>query len=631
MKKKLITLSILAIFCFAVVTNGNAILSFFEDSNSEHNIETSTAIVVSEPEVSAPSIPTQVETLSAEVNIPGETSQQVVTVPTEEPPIEYVAPKKKKRKKKRIMFEVSDTYQNAIPPLAAQATDAHLGTGSRFGRKTFTAESMPEINSHQPEEITSNSANFKPVKRVKKRKKIITENLETESRQISSINETVNEEIKKSEVTGKKIISESKENENTHQTPVFFDTGLAGNSESGTTEITNPATEEMVPQGLATSEPVQEVTIAEAKIQQQFLQAPAILESSQIIAETKVDEIPNTIETTTIPEQTKPVDVENSSLEVKNEIPVEPVAEVKVELPPEPVPVVVPTRPIPTVAEIQAMASTQVVAQNEALPQVQCVNVPAEPVKEIICPVPEATEVSTLPPLPKHKKYPDSSHEYDLVSKYYLGMGMEYFIIDSKDRTNGGMAKFISQASPTLEFEWLIEWDDEITSVFGFSQVFENVIDASSSSSKVLTDQNGTRTSFEMGIENRWAEKLRTRIALVSTQRIFAKALDTRTVRLDRIQEIDLKVEQRIDFARREHTAFGSTLSVSRIFGADGQGTTTNDGWALDTKLFIHHDLKKFPVQARAEMYYGIWEQSSNYLEQRERHLGANVGFVGAW
>ncbi|MBX3034049.1 MAG: LysM peptidoglycan-binding domain-containing protein [Bdellovibrionaceae bacterium] len=233
-------------------------------------------------------------------------------------------------------------------------------------------------------------------------------------------------------------------------------------------------------------------------------------------------------------------------------------------------------------------------------------------------PVPEKTPTfAPVPLLPA----PDEG-EFMPRSHLRWDIGVEYFRIDSKDKSSGDKAVFLSNLSPQTRLSWDLDWSEHWSSRVRVSLQSEKIL-GDEQATKTFNDASGSRAGFEAGAIRRWRDSS-LGLFLGRSQGIFARGVNAGTLAFDRVESFEAKISHQRNLLRVKTVSLDFGLDARLISPGQGIGYTTESGTGGDASLILRHDLKNFSLEAQS--YYGIFRQNSSLAEQTGSRTGLYLG-----
>jgi len=205
-------------------------------------------------------------------------------------------------------------------------------------------------------------------------------------------------------------------------------------------------------------------------------------------------------------------------------------------------------------------------------------------------------------------------------SDFSLGMGFQYFSIDSKDRATGQNATLLSNAAPQFRFNWDLAWNPRWSARVRVDYQKEEILSFDDASGIVLRGAKGHRIGFLVGALRTWAPGSSTGLFIGRDEEIYERSPAVKIVQIERVGLPTVSVEQSHVFFGSSSASIGGALMGKLYLPAKANGFTTNTGWQLRPKVFLEHDLTVF--RARAEAFYGFGRQDSNLVEQKVQSAG---------
>lgn len=244
--------------------------------------------------------------------------------------------------------------------------------------------------------------------------------------------------------------------------------------------------------------------------------------------------------------------------------------------------------------------------------------IPEQPTKLIEVAPPVAAEPSPRAPGPE---------DAPLTSVLRVSAGTEYFAIRAEDRTNGSSARLISNSSPRLDLKYALEWSSDFSTEVFFSQVRED-IQEDSKSGKTTSNRSGNRTSFGVGVTQRFTESLRGSFFLGRSMRSFVRSKNSATeLTIDRVSSVELGPELSFSLLRRRNAELLARARVSWLGPSSDPGYTVSSGTAGVGSLLMRHRLKR--IELNAEFYVSQWRQDSVLVREVSTQYGLLMG--AAW
>ncbi len=218
-----------------------------------------------------------------------------------------------------------------------------------------------------------------------------------------------------------------------------------------------------------------------------------------------------------------------------------------------------------------------------------------------------------------------ASQEHMPVSRFGVGIGLEYFSIAMLDRETGGGAKLLSQASPKGSFFWKLAWSEEIESRLHYSVVKEKFVPVTSGAGRFEPDPS-LRSEFGMGIVRQLSPRVRLGASLGGVGRSFVRYGDDVEIKTDHIQMLTFKLLQQYHIIRVKSAVAGIDITTTFLKGSQVVDAKAKDGWGLEGSLFFLHALDHANMELSGELTYGFSQQNTTRMNLKEKHLGMLFG-----
>ncbi|MBX3022552.1 MAG: LysM peptidoglycan-binding domain-containing protein [Bdellovibrionales bacterium] len=214
--------------------------------------------------------------------------------------------------------------------------------------------------------------------------------------------------------------------------------------------------------------------------------------------------------------------------------------------------------------------------------------------------------------------------EFKPRSLFRWDLGAEYFRIDSKDKSTGGKAVFLSNLSPQTRLTWDLNWTERWSSRVRVGLQSEKIL-GDEQATKTFNDARGSRASFEVGAMRRWIDS-QLGFSIGRSQWIFARGVDASTIAFDRVESFEAKIFHERTLLRKQTVSLGLGLDARLILPGQGIGYTTQTGYGGSGSLILRHEMKNFSVEAQT--YYGVFRQNSSLTEQTGSNTGLFLGLT---
>jgi LysM repeat protein len=237
-------------------------------------------------------------------------------------------------------------------------------------------------------------------------------------------------------------------------------------------------------------------------------------------------------------------------------------------------------------------------------------------------PIAEVAPVLDLTIPPREVAAPESA-EFSPYSRLGVSTGFEYFSINATDKSTKDTARVVSAPSPTINAYWALQWSEKYSTRLNIGYIAETLL-KDRSTDKKLINPSGSRTNFGFDLVRHVSDKFRVKALASYSRRAFLRSESINSVRVDRINGLEVGGGADYDFLKKGSASMGVGLQASFLAPAQGPGYSTQAGYAGMGSLYLRHQLRKAMLEAST--YYGYWNQDSKYVSQSVNSVGVNFG-----
>ncbi len=217
---------------------------------------------------------------------------------------------------------------------------------------------------------------------------------------------------------------------------------------------------------------------------------------------------------------------------------------------------------------------------------------------------------------------PDSSF---FKSAFSLGLGFDYFGIDSVDPSNGSQAKILSGISPDFTLGWKLEITPK-SQVALNANVTQYKLQPLTNGASLLND-SGTKVSAEIEYKHRVQEDWLWGIALTMEEKLFLRSESISTLSADKVVIGAINTSLTYQWIKKSNGSIGMKGSIAYLLPASNQYFNIKPGSALSTGLYLRHDNDKHDQSCLFQLGYRLQSQDTALSDQKEQQISFSLTY----
>jgi len=216
----------------------------------------------------------------------------------------------------------------------------------------------------------------------------------------------------------------------------------------------------------------------------------------------------------------------------------------------------------------------------------------------------------------------------DQLGRFSFNLGFQYSRIDAIDVSTQGSSTFLTDISPKYGIQWESSWNKTWSSVISVALIQEQVVDDTSTVVKTIDHASGYRKKISIEIQRHWdlQRDSTTTIAAGIKDQMFSRGLTPTAISLDRIPNNYLGLIHYQDLFNLNKLSVFGKIEYNYLLSASGAAHKLEPGSFTQFSFGVEHIFKNFEIQS--EIFYGVSDQNSQLVKQRETSVGAHLNAV---